>query len=322
MLVFNTEMHVITLVFVVLESIMFFFQLLYYLLRPQDKPRLWYLILLSLFIIYNVTGGLFPDPNFDISVITQNIIAYGSGFAVACYFPYYFYKGFGLTRLRFHALYGVPLFLILPYLIFFVVGYSISGNLDSAIKYGVVIPFFYSFVVLWAIAKAVLAKYKGQRNQKTFVEVVAVYCSVLPWVSMTVFSYYHVGQFTEVIVTNGGFIVTTILFISRYVAGARSEYEEFQELSLRLSQSDVFATNCKLYQLTGRETEIALLLKEGFKYKEIGEKLYISERTVATHVQNICEKTQVSGRVKLIRKLEQVPPELYEISPQNVIRAQ
>ena len=142
MLVLGTEMHIVTFVFAILESVMFFYQFIYYLSRPQDESRLWYLILLFLLIVYNITGGLFPDPKINIPIITQNIIAYGSGFLVASYFPYYFYRGFKLKQLRFHALYGVPLFLIAPYLIFFVIVYSVNGNLDFAIRYGIIVPFF------------------------------------------------------------------------------------------------------------------------------------------------------------------------------------
>jgi len=119
MQIFGTEMLLITFIFVILESVMFFYQLIYFLSRPQEKQRFYYLILLLILIIYNITGGLFPDPNIDIPIATQNSIAYGSGFLMASYIPYYFYKAFELDTLRFHAIYGVLLFFILPFLIFF-----------------------------------------------------------------------------------------------------------------------------------------------------------------------------------------------------------
>lgn len=303
--VFGTEMHVVTFVFVLLEIVMFFYQLLYYLFRPQEKSRMWYLILLFLLIVYNITGGLFPDKNLDIPIVTQNIIAYGSGFLMASYFPYYFYKAFELSKIRFHALYGVPLFLLLPYLVFFVIAYSFNGNLDFAVRYGVIIPFFYSFIVLWAIAKAVYEKYKERSNQHNTVEIIAVYCAVLPWASLTVLSYLHASQLVEVIFTNGGFIVITILFISRYISRARIEYELLQTLNNNDTSSTSFETRCKLFQLTAREIEIVNLIRQGTKYKEIGEKLFISERTVTKHVQNIYEKLGVSNKVELIHRLEQ-----------------
>lgn len=140
---FGTEMHVVTLFFVTLELVMFGVQFGYYLNQPEDKPRFWYLLLLGLLIVYNVSGGFFPDSKITfISIRAQNIIAYGSGFLMASYFPFYFYMAFELKRLRFHAIYGVPLFLLLPYVVFFIISYSLNDNIDFAVKYGIIIPFF------------------------------------------------------------------------------------------------------------------------------------------------------------------------------------
>ena len=224
---------------------------------------------------------------------------------MAAYFPYYFYKGFDLPRLRLHAIYGVLLFLIIPYLIFFVIVYSINKNLDLAIKYGIIIPFFYSIVVLWAILRAIRLKYKENSNRTNFIEVIAVYCAVIPWASMTVFAYFQVGQLIEVLFTNFGFLVITIIFISRSITKARIEYEQLMVLNTNSIRPLTFDPNCKLYQLSGREIEIAQLIRQGFKYKLIGETLYISERTVSKHVQNIFEKVRVTNKVELLNKLDQ-----------------
>ena len=66
---------------------------------------------------------------------------------------------------------------------------------------------------------------------------------------------------------------------------------------------DKFVQNCQLYNLTSRETAIAQLISKGHKYKEIAEKLFIAERTVTKHVQNIFEKVNVSNKIELINKL-------------------
>ena len=304
MRVFGTEMHIVTFVFAVLEIIMFFYQFIYCLSRPQDETRKWYLILLFLLIIYNITGGLFPDEKIKISIISQNIIAYGSGFFAAAYFPYYFYKGFNLKRLRFHALYGVPLFLIAPYVIFFVIVYSINGNLDWAIRYGIIVPFFYSFILLWAILRAIRLKYTEDRGKVNFLEMIAVYCALLPWATLTIFAYFRVGQLAEVIMTNGGFLIITIIFITRSIGKARKEYEQLMELNSGVPRVGVFDENVQLYQLTNREIEIVKFIRQGLKYKEIGDILFIAERTVTKHVQNIFEKTGASNKVDLLRRLD------------------
>jgi DNA-binding CsgD family transcriptional regulator len=305
MTVFGTEMLLITCIFALLEIIMFFYQFIHYLSRPQEKQRLYYLILLFLLIVYNISGGLFPDPQLDIPVVIQNIIAYGSGFLMASYFPYYFYKGFDLNQLRFHAVYGVLLFLILPFVIFFVIVYSIQHNLTFAIQYGIIIPFFYSLVLLWAIMRAIRLKYKDNKSRANFMEVIAVYLAVIPWVFLTVIAYFNLGQLIEVICTNGGFLVITVLFISKSIARARLEYQRLMHLTIGGVQPLLFHENCRLFKLTNREIEIVQLLRQGKKYQAIADKLFISELTVKKHVHNIFQKTDVSNKVELVHKLEQ-----------------
>lgn len=304
MQVFGTQMHIVTFIFLVLEVLMFFYQFIYFLSRPQDQSRKWYLVLLFLLIIYNITGGLFPDESIDIPIIAQNIMAYGSGFFAAAYFPYYFYKGFNLKNLRFHALYGVPLFLIAPFLIFFVIVYSINGNLNFAIEYGIIVPFFYSFILLWAILRAIRLKNKEQEGSVNFFEVVAIYCALVPWATLTIFAFFGIGQLPEVIMTNGGFVIITIIFITRSVRKARKEYEQLLEFSSTSEKPQTFLLNVHRFQLTNREVEIIQFIRQGLKYKEVADKLFISERTVTKHVQNIFEKTDCSNKVELLHKLD------------------
>ena len=53
--------------------------------------------------------------------------------------------------------------------------------------------------------------------------------------------------------------------------------------------------------LTRRELEVLRLLARGYTYKEIGEQLFISVKTVETHASNILRKTQTSNRHQLTR---------------------
>jgi DNA-binding CsgD family transcriptional regulator len=305
MKVFGTEMHIVTFIFVAIETIMFVYQLQYYLSRPQDKQRGWFLMLLFLLIFYNVTGGLFPDANIGIPIVLQNILAYGGGFAVASYVPYYFYKGFELEDIRFHALYGVPLFLLLPFLVFFVILYAINQNLTTAIDYGIIVPCFYSFVILTAIAKAIWKKYRERKFQDNRVEIIALYTAILPWVSMSFIAFFNIGQLTEVIITNGGFVAVSVLYFTRYISKARKEYDAFTQFTN--NQLINHHPNYNGFELTAREVEIIELIRAGNKYKDIAEQLFISERTVTTHVQNVYSKMKVSNKVSLLRKLESTP---------------
>jgi DNA-binding NarL/FixJ family response regulator len=51
-------------------------------------------------------------------------------------------------------------------------------------------------------------------------------------------------------------------------------------------------------ELTAREREIMELLVRGFRYREIGDRLFISIDTVRTHIRHIYEKMQVRSRTE------------------------
>jgi two-component system nitrate/nitrite response regulator NarL len=51
--------------------------------------------------------------------------------------------------------------------------------------------------------------------------------------------------------------------------------------------------------LSEREKEIVQLVAQGYRNKEIGEKLFISEQTVKNHLHNIFDKLGVSDRLEL-----------------------
>jgi DNA-binding NarL/FixJ family response regulator len=57
----------------------------------------------------------------------------------------------------------------------------------------------------------------------------------------------------------------------------------------------------ELDQLTPREREVLRLLARGYAYKEIAKELYISIKTVETHVSNVLRKLQMSNRYELSR---------------------
>ena len=300
----GTELHILTFVVIILELMMLPLVFWYYYAWPTDKSRLYYFILLSLLIVYNVTGGLFPDSRIHlISIPAQNITAYGAGFLIAAYFPYYFYKSYHLEGLRFHALYGAPGFLLLPYLIFFWIVYPLTGDLELVIEYGMIVPFIYSPVVLWAILKSMRLQFSGNDQvlypyQK--LEMRASYFAVLPWLLMSVFSYLHIAQWIEVLVTNTGFLVLSVLSMLRSARMERVEKARLLTLEdLNHKRSKGFAELCEAHQLTKREEEVARLLCQGLTYAQISENLFIAKRTVDTHVQNIFLKTGVNKKIEL-----------------------
>ncbi len=87
----------------------------------------------------------------------------------------------------------------------------------------------------------------------------------------------------------------------RKVAGGHQYFSTEVTLSLLNKNQNSFQdSNPQIELLTDRETEIIQLIAEGFSNKEIGNKLFISHRTVDTHRTNIMKKLNVSNIAGLI----------------------
>lgn len=57
----------------------------------------------------------------------------------------------------------------------------------------------------------------------------------------------------------------------------------------------------ELDALTTREREVLRLIARGYAYKEIAPELFISVKTVETHVSSVLRKLQLSSRYQLSR---------------------
>lgn len=74
--------------------------------------------------------------------------------------------------------------------------------------------------------------------------------------------------------------------------------DEFLRIAGDLSSDFEAPANETLESLTRRELEILQLVAEGLSNEEIGKKLFISPKTVKTHLGNIFDKLQVNNRFK------------------------
>ena len=79
-----------------------------------------------------------------------------------------------------------------------------------------------------------------------------------------------------------------------------SSWETFEEIvqNQTSSRDAVPRMDDSIKALTKREMEILKLVAEGLTNEEIGKKIFISEKTVKTHLTNIFDKLKVNNRFK------------------------
>ena len=233
MLVFETQMHIVTFIFVCIEIVIFFYLIIFRLARPDDQTVFLNIALIFLLLIYNITGGLLPDPKLPGSFFWQEVIAYATGFIAPCYFPYYVYKAFGLQRLKFHAYKGVFIYLIFPYLLFVAV-FALTDNLKIA-QYLLILPVMYATWLVILLFKAIRDKYNNDfSNTESKQELIVLLLSLAPWVSLPVISFLNIGQAIEASATNIGFLLLLSLQVKQNIKQIRVDHERLLESESRL----------------------------------------------------------------------------------------
>jgi|GEM_PF-447816 signal transduction histidine kinase/DNA-binding NarL/FixJ family response regulator len=253
MLVFHTEIHIITFLVILVELVFFFYQIIYYLSRPSDKTRLYYLILLYLFIQHNFIGGLFPDKNIPIPIIIQNILAYAVAFMLGMYFPYYFYKAFGLVKLKFYAYWGSIAFLLGPFLLCFIIPYYLTNDFALSRKITMIVPAAYSYSFLYSLARAIKIRNQTEADRNSRKEIIGMYIAVILFTMLPIITFFetdlnnllrpilhfHNGsQVVEIITINSGLLAVTALFIRQTIKQSRREYEKLLESEKKLLEAN------------------------------------------------------------------------------------
>lgn len=91
--VFGTEMVLLTFITLVIQVLALIIHFGVIITKPYNRSNWRFLLLIFLFIIYNIFSGIFPDENLKwMNLLIQNSLAFGSGIVLASYYYFFLVK--------------------------------------------------------------------------------------------------------------------------------------------------------------------------------------------------------------------------------------
>ena len=260
-----------------------------------------YIILGSLFILYNFTGGILPIENFPGPFIIQYIITYGVSIAMCVYFVKYLYDEYDIEVLKFGlSVSNIAYYVIACFILLFLVPYFFNDSIESSRIYFSIPVSASCLYICWAFYKRITVNEKPyplvvRRNQFSLIGITCI--GLLP--ILTVLGDYQWLTFT---VINIAFYCITFMEIDRYLYLLENK-GKMQQVFTYYQHLNTNSIHSKLIKngLTRREIEIAMSILEDKNYKQIAKDLFIEESTVTKHASNIFKKTEVKNRGEFLK---------------------
>lgn len=91
-------------------------------------------------------------------------------------------------------------------------------------------------------------------------------------------------------------IIAVVFFTVGYVIHKKSTHNNSTS-----SQKQIDKERIKVLDISNREYEVLQGISEGLSNKEIGEKLFLSESTIKTHVSNLLVKLNAKRRTQALK---------------------
>lgn len=306
---FGTELHLITFLFILFEFVIFAIQFAVFLSRPKDNKRVRFFILTLLFIIYNLCSGLFPDSNFGIHLLMQNILAFGSGITLGTYYFYYLVKELNIQKDRFFNTKFLFLSLLFSFVIGFIITYLLTGDLVTSKLTFIVFPVLIAIYFCYRTVAFILKNQEQKRRHGTHHKLMTLsgYLGIIFMSTMPIVVLIGDYQSINIALVNTSFVLSAVAFYKNQLYQSRLEYNALNEIGY-FSKNKKVELLIPLIEpflelgLTPKETEISQLLLDDLSYREISEVMFIAEKTVSKHASNIFKKAECSNKKEFMNK--------------------
>lgn len=297
--VFGSEMVLLTFIIGAIQFLSLFIHFGVLISRPYNRANWRFLLLIFLFVYYNVCSGLFPDRNiYWINPLMQNILAFSSGIILASYYFYFLVKEIEISQRRFFNIKFLVVSLFLSFILLYLTVYLFSKDFDLAKQIFIIPPvvigcYFCVNTIQEIRLKSTQNNIRGlYRSLNIAGKLGIVFMSTMPIVV-------SIGDYQLI---NNGLVNVSffLIWISYYILLVVQAKNEKELNSFNNKRSG------KLYVteigLTPRELEIAAYILKGDNYNDLSEKMYINHKTVSKHASNIFKKAACCNREEFIRK--------------------
>lgn len=297
--VFGSEMLFLTFIAGIIQFLSLFVHFGVLISKPYNRANWRFLLLISLFVFYNLCSGLFPDRSIhSINLFTQNILAFGSGIILACYYFYFLVKEIEITQRQFFNIKFLFISLISSFLLLYVLTYFFYNDFDIAKKVFIVPPV---IIAVYFCVNTI----RGIRIKSTTTSIDSLYrrlntagkLGIAFMATMPMVVLFGDYQLINNGLVNISFFLIWFSYYSLLVVQAKNERE---------------LNDCKMNKLglicvteiglTPRELEIATYILKGVSYYDLAEKMFISHKTVSKHASNIFKKAECSNREDFLVK--------------------
>jgi len=312
---FGTELHLITLLYIIVELFILIVLFAACISRPKDESRTRFFILTSLFIVFNLCTGLFPDVRYGIPIFAQYILEYLSGIALGTYYFYYVLKELNIQRERFFNIRFLLSSLLISFVLGFLATYIVTGDLLLSKHTFIVFPVLIAiYFCVRTVGMILSSKDKGKLHLSHHkLLTLSGYLGVVFMASMPIVVFFGDYQSVNNGLVNISFVLSAAAFLKSQLYQSRMEYKALSEMGYFAqhvvdqgpeSQPDPLSNPISDIPLTTKETEVAVLIMENLTYREISERLFIAERTASKHASNIFRKAECRSKKEFIDKYD------------------